>query len=200
GVIVGIQRFDLSVALDVGAALLRAALVLGVVVTGGGLIELGSVQLVSWIAAGFATAWVGLRSYPDLRLRPQWSGPHVRQICSCGGFAFAAQLSTTLVDRAGVMVVGAFLPMVSVTIFAIASGLVDYGRALAGGIRTTLPPLASSLEALGQTEGLRDLISRSARYCTMLVLPMAVAFVVRGASFISLWLGHQYGGPSGVRI
>jgi O-antigen/teichoic acid export membrane protein len=197
GVIVGVQRFDLICALDVGTALLRASLVLGVIVTGGGLVELAGIQLVSWIAGGILTAWVSLRIYPQLRLRPEWSWPHLRLIFSYGGYAFAAQLSTAVIDQSGVIVIGAFLPMAAVTVFAIASGLVDYVRALAGGIRTTLPPLASALEARGQGQELKDLMLSGARYCTMLVLPIATVFALRGSSFIGLWMGAEYGAPSG---
>jgi O-antigen/teichoic acid export membrane protein len=96
-----------------------------------------------------------------------------------------------------VIIIGAFLPMAAVTVFAIASGLVDYVRVLAGGIRTTLPPLASAMEARGQRQELQDLMLSSARYCTMVVLPIATIFALRGSSFIGLWMGAEYGGPSG---
>jgi len=197
GVIVGLQRFDLICALDVGTALLRAALVLRVIVAGGGLVELASIQLVSRIAGGLLTAWVSLRFYPQLRLRPEWSWPHLRLIFSYGGYSFGAQLSAAVIDRSGVIIIGAFLPMTAVTVLAIASGLVDYARILAGGIRTTLPPLASALEARGRRQELQDLMLWGARCCTMLVLPIAATFALRGSSFIGLWMGAEYGGPAG---
>jgi O-antigen/teichoic acid export membrane protein len=197
GVIVGVQRFDLICVLDVGTALLRATFVLGVIVAGGGLVELASIQLVSLIAGGILTTWVSLRIYPQLRMRPEWSWPHLRLIYSYGGYAFAAQLSTAVIDWSGVIIIGAFLPMAAVTGFAIASGLVDYARALAGGIRSTLPPMASAMEARGQRQELQDMMLSGARYCTMLVLPIATVFALRGSSFIGLWMGAEYGGPSG---
>ena len=95
------------------------------------------------------------------------------------------------------IVIGAFMPMAAVTVFAIASGLIDYARALVAGIRTTLAPRASALEGRGQGEALRDLVLDGARYCTLLVLPIAVTFALRGSSFIGLWMGPAYGGPSG---
>jgi O-antigen/teichoic acid export membrane protein len=197
GVIVGLQRFDLICVLDVGTALLRASLVLGVIVAGGGLAELAGVQLVSSIAGCLLTAWVSLRTYPQLRLRPELSRPHLRLIFSYGGYAFAAHLSAAVISRSGVIIIGVFLPMTAVTVFAIASGLVDYARALAGGVRTTLPPLASAMEARGQRQELQELMLGSARYCTMLLLPVATIFALRGSSFIGLWMGAEYGGPSG---
>lgn len=121
----------------------------------------------------------------------------MRLILSYGGYAFVAQLASSVIDRAGVIVIGAFLPMTAVTVFAIASGLIDYARALVGGIRTTLAPRASALEGRGQRDALRALALQGARYCTLLVLPIAATFALRGSSFIGLWMGAEYGGPSG---
>jgi O-antigen/teichoic acid export membrane protein len=87
--------------------------------------------------------------------------------------------------------------MTAVTIFGIASGLVDYARALVGGIRTTLAPRASALEGGGQGEALRALALQGARYCTLLAIPIAATFVLRGSSFITLWMGDAYGEASG---
>ncbi|HEU4371530.1 MAG TPA: flippase [Methylomirabilota bacterium] len=197
GVLVGLQRFDLVCAADVVAVLVRGALVLGVIAYGGGLVELASAQLLASLVGVLFTAWMGVRSYPGLRLRPAWSRPHLRLIVSYGGSVFVAHLAGSIIDRAGVIVLGAFLPMTAVTVFAIASGLIDYARALAGGIRTTLAPRASALEGRGRQDALRALTLQGARYCTLLVLPIAATLALRGSSFIGLWMGAEYGGPAG---
>lgn len=197
GVIVGLQRFDLTCGVDVATALVRAALVLGVITYGGGLVELAVAQFVASVAGALFTLWLALRILPGLRLRPTWSPSHLRLIVSYGGYAFVAQLASSVIDRASVIVIGAFLPMTAVTVFAIASGLIDYARALMGGIRTTLAPRASALEGRGQRDALRALALQGARYCTLLALPIAATFALRGSSFIGLWMGAEYGGPSG---
>jgi len=197
GVIVGLQRFDLVCVVDVVTTLVRAALVLGVVAHGGGLVELACAQFLASLVGALLTVRLGLRIHPGLRLRPSWSRPQARLIVSYGGYAFVAQLASSSIERAGVIVLGAFLPMTAVTVFAIAGGLVDYARALAGGIRTTLAPRASVLEGGGQREALQALTLQGARYCTLLILPMAATFVLRGSTFIGLWMGPAYGGPSG---
>jgi O-antigen/teichoic acid export membrane protein len=197
GVIVGLQRFDLVCVVDVATTLLRAALVVGVVAGEGGLVALACAQLLATLAGALGTAWLGLRIYPGLRLRPTWSRPHLRLILSYGGYTFVGHLAGSVIDRAGVIVLGVFLPMTAVTTFAIAGGLIDYARALVGGIRTTLAPQASALEGRGQHDALRDLALRGARYCTLLAVPIAATLALRGSSFIGLWMGAAYGGPSG---
>jgi O-antigen/teichoic acid export membrane protein len=197
GVLIGRQRFDLAGRIDVVATLVRAALVLAVVTYGGGLIALAVVQFVASLISSGATAWLALRIHPELRQRPSWGRPHLRLIVSYGGYSFVAQIGTSIVDRAGVILAGVFLPMTAVAVFAIASALIDYARALVGGIRTTLAPQASALEGQGQRGALHDLTVRGVRYCSLLVLPIAITFALRGSTFIGLWMGPEYGGPSG---
>jgi O-antigen/teichoic acid export membrane protein len=197
GVLVGLQRFDVVSGVDVAVTLTRAALVLGVVATNGGLVALASAQLLASLTAALLTAWLARRIYPALRLRPSWNGPHLRRLVSYGGHAFAAQLAGFVLDRAGVIVVGAFLPMAAVTLLAIATALIDYARSLVGGLRTTLAPRASALEGRGEDTALSELVLRGARYCTLLALPIAATYALRGASFVELWMGETYGRPSG---
>jgi O-antigen/teichoic acid export membrane protein len=197
GVLIGRQRFDLAGRIDVAATLVRAALVLAVVASDGGLVALAVVQFVASLTSSVATAWLALRIHPELRRRPSWGRPHLRLIVSYGGYSFVAQIGTSIVDRAGLILVGVFLPMTAVAVFAIASALIDYARVLVGGIRTTLAPQASVLEGQGQRGGLHDLTLRGIRYCSLLVLPIAITFALRGSTFIGLWMGYEYGGPSG---
>jgi O-antigen/teichoic acid export membrane protein len=197
GVLVGLQRFDLVGVAEVSATLVRAALVLGVIAAGGGLVALAVAQLEASLVGMLLTAALGLRVHPALRRRPTPSAEHLRRLVAYGGPTFVAQLAASLIDRAGVLVLGAFLPMTVVTVFAIAAGLVDYARALVGGIRTTLAPRASALEGGGRRGALADLALQGARYCTLLALPIAATFVLRGGAFIGLWMGAPYAGPSG---
>ena len=197
GVIVGLQRFDLIFVVDVSATVVRATLVLTIIRTGGGLIALAGAQLLAALTAAVLTAVLGRRLHPGLRLRPAWSRSHAQLIVSFGGYAFLAQLASSLIERSGVLLLGVLGPVTAVTVFAIAASLIDYVRALAGGIRTTLAPRASALEGLGHAEALRALTLQGARYTSLLVLPIAVTFAVRGASFIGLWMGETYAPRSG---
>jgi O-antigen/teichoic acid export membrane protein len=65
------------------------------------------------------------------------------------------------------------------------------------GISTTLLPKASAIEAAGQRPELQQLLLRASRYATLVILPIAVTFLLRGHSFIALWMGASYATPSG---
>ena len=62
---------------------------------------------------------------------------------------------------------------------------------------TTFTPLASSFEAQGNYENLRRLVIHGTRAALLISLPIQVALFFRGHTFIRLWMGEQYAGPSG---
>lgn len=58
-------------------------------------------------------------------------------------------------------------------------------------------PQASALEAQGDFPGVRRALVSGAGYATMVILPMAATFLIRGKSFIGLWMGSEYAWLSG---
>ena len=73
----------------------------------------------------------------------------------------------------------------------------SYGRNVIAGISRTMTPLASSLEAQRDQAELQRVMLTGAGYATMVTLPIAVTFLLRGAPFISLWMGPEYADLSG---
>jgi len=65
------------------------------------------------------------------------------------------------------------------------------------GISTTMTPRVSALEGAGDLDGARRAALRGARIATLVHLPIVVTFLLRGETFIGLWMGHAYAEPSG---
>jgi O-antigen/teichoic acid export membrane protein len=62
---------------------------------------------------------------------------------------------------------------------------------------TTFIPLASGLDASGRSDDLQKLLLRGTQAALGLVLPICVTLLLRGKTFIGLWMGHQYSEVSG---
>jgi O-antigen/teichoic acid export membrane protein len=140
-------------------------------------------------------AW---RLYPQLSIHyilSDWA--NARLILSFGSHLFLLNVSSYLIIGTDALVIGAFLPVAMVTFFMIAGNLITYSRALVNGISNTVSPLASSLDAAGNQDKIKRLAVDGPRYATMLVLPIVITFALRGKTFIGLWMGHEYAGPSG---
>lgn len=198
GILVGLQKFELSNLIEVLSTGLRAAVIVVALYNGEGLVALGCIQLFFSVATGVANTWVSLRSYPRLQIRIHncdWQ--HLRLIFSFSFYAFLIFVFDYIVMYTDSVVIGAFLPVNLITFFAIAASLVSYARVVVSGISRTAAPLASALEAEGDERKLQGVVLDGARYATALVLPIGLTFMVRGKSFIGLWMGPGYAEPSG---
>jgi O-antigen/teichoic acid export membrane protein len=62
----------------------------------------------------------------------------------------------------------------------------------------TFVPAASTYEAAGDTASLLMLYKNGTRATLMISLPILITFIVRGPSFIGLWMGPEYAHSSGI--
>ena len=198
GVLVGLQRFELHNSIALGAAALRAICIVLALRSGMGLISLALIQLGSTIVE-LILGFVWSRTlYPEVRIATdQFRRTHVSLILSFGVYAFLLVVSNYLIYYTDALVIGAFLPVSMVTFFAIAGNLTLYARELVSGFSRIMTPMASKLEAESELEGLSETALKAARYCSTAVLPIFVTFIIRGHSFIGLWMGPTYADLSG---
>jgi O-antigen/teichoic acid export membrane protein len=198
GVLVGLQRFELHNAIALGATALRAVSIVLALRSGMGLISLALIQLGSTIVELLLGFVYSRKLYPEVRLAiDQFRRTHVSLIFSFGVYAFLLLVSNYLIYYTDALVIGAFLPVSMVTFFAIAGNLTLYARELVGGFSRIMTPMASKLEVESDREGLSETALKAARYCSMAVLPIFVTFMIRGHSFIGLWMGPAYAELSG---
>jgi O-antigen/teichoic acid export membrane protein len=106
-------------------------------------------------------------------------------------------LSTQVIYYTDALVIASFLPIGFLTFYAIAGSLVEYARTLTRAMSYATSPMASALEGVGDHERVRRLLTTNAKLSMLILMPVAITFLVRGASFIGLWMGPSYTGPSG---
>jgi O-antigen/teichoic acid export membrane protein len=198
GVLVGLQRFDLVNAIEIVSALFRAVAVVVALSAGKGLLALAFIHLALAVATTLVYAWTDFRLYPELEFRlGKYDRQHLKLIFSFSAYAFLLQVSFLLISYTDSVVIGIFLPVSAVTFFVIAGNLITYSRGLISGISTTMTPLTSALETQGHKGELQRVVLKGTRYTTLIILPIALTFLLRGTSFIALWMGPEYAGLSG---
>ena len=198
GVITSLQRFDLVNRVEILNLTLRSLAIFLALRSGGGVVALGVIQLISSLGVGLVLARTAFRLYPELELqlgKPDWQ--RLSLIFSFSIYAFIVHISLQLIWYTDSVVIGAFLSVGMVAFFAIASNLLGYARTLLSSIAHTLTPMASSLEAVGKEDELRRLTMTASCYATVVMLPIAVTFMIRGKTFISLWMGRDYADLAG---
>jgi O-antigen/teichoic acid export membrane protein len=84
-----------------------------------------------------------------------------------------------------------------VTYYAIALSLCSYVSQAVNSMGATFVPAASTYEAAGDTNNLLMLYKNGTRATLAVSLPILIALMVCGRSFIGLWMGPQYSQRSG---
>ncbi len=198
GVLVGLQRFDLTNGIEIVNNVLRAAAIVVFLQMGYGIVTLALIQLGFTLARLAASVWLARRLYPELRINyGHADGSGIRLIFSFSVFSFLLHVSGSLIYASDNVVIGAFLPVSAVTFYAIGGNLAEYTRTLVSGISQTMTPLASSTDAKKDHKLLEKVVLFSSRAGTMAVLPIALTLTIRGSTFVSLWMGPQYAELSG---
>ena len=198
GIVVGMQQFDWLNAVNIVLAVVQAIAIVLLLHAGGGLVELALAQLGVTLLRGGMSAWLSRRVYPQVRFRTTlWSRPHLGIIFSFGITSALIQAAGAVVNYADAVVIGSFLPVATITFFAIASTMTDYVRAILSGISHTLTPMVAALPGEDRRDDVAKVILRGARIASLVVLPIVVTFELRGASFIRIWMGPEYAEVAG---
>lgn len=193
-VLSAINRFDLLSYLAMGQTVLRAVGVLWLLHTGHGLISMAIWDFVTVTIAGVATCVLVLRVYPASRARAQRPPrPLMRSLFSYSFTTFLLMVAFQVVINTDSLVIGAFLSVSLVTYYTIGSSLVSYTTSVATSVSTMFMPMASRLDASGASDELRRMLFRGTQGMLGLVLPIATVLVIRGGTFITLWMGPAYG-------
>ncbi len=198
-VLSALNRYDLQNYVSLTQTVVRVIAVVAVLRTGHGIVAIAACELVAALVGNMLLVWVARRLYPELRIqlnRPKRET--LRKIWSYSSYAFLTTIAVQLVYQTDNMVVGAFVSASAVTYYAIANSLCRYAGQVIGSINNTFTPAASTYEAAGDTASLLMLYRNGTRATIMVSLPMMITLIVRGSSFIGLWMGPQYSHSSGV--
>jgi O-antigen/teichoic acid export membrane protein len=84
-----------------------------------------------------------------------------------------------------------------VTLYSIAGSLAMYSGQVSSAMGSTFIPMASGMDAAGQTKNLQRLLLRGSQAALGLMLPIGITLLLRGKTFIGLWMGPQYSQTSG---
>lgn len=197
GVVAGLQRFDIISGIEIVVTTIRTAAVIIALNSGAGLEALAWIHFGGSVLSGLAARYFAVRIYPELRL--DFSGsllPRIRQVLTFSIFLSAIHVLGAIIYYTGTLVIATMLPIAAVTLYAIAGNLCDYGTKFASAVSRTITPRVSALASRGGV-GMAGEVLGAARVATLITAPMAATFILRGESFIDLWMGPEFGVPAG---
>jgi O-antigen/teichoic acid export membrane protein len=197
-VLSGINRFDVTSSISVSQTLARALGVLLILRSGHGLVTLAYWEFAIGLVGSIVTWGAAVKTYPPCHLR--LSRPDIatlRMIWSYSFKTFIIIIAVQIVFYTDNIVVGAFLSVGAVTLYSIAGSLAMYSGQVSSAMGATFIPMASGLDAAGKTKDLQKLLLRGTQAALGLMLPIGITLLLRGKTFIGLWMGPQYSETSG---
>jgi O-antigen/teichoic acid export membrane protein len=197
GVLTGLERFDIHCVLEIFVTSVRTLAIIVALREGYGLVALAVIQLSASIL-NCIVFWTAVRKlYAELRIR-LWVplGPQMRTILSFSASLTVLYALDQIIYYSDTAVIGAFLPIEAVTFFAIAGNLCVYAKAMPKALSFLMTPRVSVLTSIG-SDRVGAEIRAVAKLATLVSAPIALTFLLRGESFITLWMGPAYGPLSG---
>lgn len=192
------HRFDVLSSISAVQTLARAGGVILILRSGHGLVALAYWEVTIALFGAVATIGMALKLFPPCRVRIERPDMAILKIIWSYSFTtFIILIAVQVVMNTDNLVVGAFLSVGMVTFYSIGGSLMAYSWQVVSAISATFTPLASGLEARGQSEELQRLLLRGTQAMLGIALPISLALVLRGKTFIGLWMGVQYREISG---
>jgi O-antigen/teichoic acid export membrane protein len=194
-VLQGLQRFDLSNIVGiVGMAVFTIATV-SVLLLGGGLLGMVAVNIPITLIMQIPAIWLVYRTAPELRFG--WGGARrelARRVFSFSSALVVINLASQVQTQTDEIVIGAFLPVASVTPYSIARRLSGIPQLLTNQFMKVLLPLASHLNARDERQQLRSLYLMGTRLTLAIDVPLVCGLLVLGRAFLGVWVGPEYAG------
>ncbi|HWB32285.1 MAG TPA: oligosaccharide flippase family protein [Acidobacteriaceae bacterium] len=193
-----LHRYDLRSIVTLTELTIRAGGVVLVLRSGHGIVAIACCELLTAIVGKSLLAYLARKAYPELRIGLNRPAKDVlRRIWSYSMYAFLITIGVQIVYQTDNLVVGAFVSATAVTFYSIGNSLCRYTEQMVTAMTTTFTPAASSYEAAGDVYSLRSLYFNGTRATMAITLPVTVTLIIRGGSFIAVWMGPQYSHISG---
>ena len=198
GVLMGLHKFYVMARLNMAVTIVRATLWYLFLTNGYGLIAVALVQFTMTLAQNLLVLYLCRRNLPYLVIKPAWPAKaEAVKLLNYGKYVLISNVGNKLAFATDSLVIGTFLPISALTYYAIGGSLIEQMRTFTASMATVLNPMSSSLQARRETGVLADIVLKGTRASVMLGLPLCVGFIFLGRTFIGLWMGAEYAGPSG---
>ena len=193
GALAAYQRYDLLAASNIGLVVATTLVVLGIVLTGGGLVALAlGTGLVS--LPFHVVRWRILRRLqPDLRLSTRLVERRgIKKTAALSWWFLVIDVSVTVILRVDLVVVGLLFGVRAVAVYAVGAKAAQlFGNALIGLMQVYFPH-ASSLARQGRRDQLRLLVTDGTRAALILCVPLATVLLLLSHDAIRAWVGTGY--------
>lgn len=192
GVVNGFQRYNVNSGVSIVSSVAVAAVNVAILKAGYGLVPL----VLATTAVRVATYFVYWRNachiYPALRLSPSFfRRDRLRELMGFSVYSLLIDVGYRLNYQVDQLVIGTFLGVTPIAIWAPASRIVTSTQQLTNQLNSVLFPVVVDSDAVARGDRLRRIFLHGTRLSLAMVLPIGVTLVVLADPLIHAWIGAR---------
>ena len=193
GILSAHMRHDLLTVISTAVFLVRAALIVLFLQKGFGVLALALISSGASLAEYSFMLALSKKVFPQLALKPSlFRKSMVRKLFGYSIYAFIGRIADYLRFRVDDFVIGAFVGLSAITVYAVAIRLMDYFTQFIVSAVGFMSPLFSQYEGAGDAEAIRQRFLDVTRISVVLAVFIGSSLLFYGQAFIERWVGPEF--------
>lgn len=188
----GMQRYEISAVIEIANLIVKSVLIYFFLKSGYGLM---SIALITFILELFGKlAYVLFLAHLKIGLEVKiayFEVSFLKRIFHYSIISFFVSIASKMMRYTDNVIIAAAVSISDISVYGVASRLVQYMQELVKNATNVLSPAASHADVTGSAS-LRKMALYSSKYTTILIAPIAIGFYLIGDSFFLLWLGKGF--------
>jgi O-antigen/teichoic acid export membrane protein len=192
-VVYGFQRYYLNNGVSIGVSVIVAAVNIGVLGAGHGLVALvAATTVVRLLSLGFF-AMNAYRVFPGLRVRPTlFRRERLKEVTGFSVYMLVLDWSAKLNYSADALIIGAVLNTVAVAVWTVAQRLSQVSQQLTNQLNDALFPLVVDSDAAHQNRRLQVIMTQSTKWSLACAAPLCIGLITLADPLIHAWVGSGF--------
>lgn len=189
----GLQRYDVVNLIEVSGTIVTAVATVLVLLNGGGLVALVTVNILGTVAIFGPAAWMVQRLDPQLRVSLRgFQRPYLRRVLQYSWPLFVSETAVRLQTKTDEITIGIWFVVSAITPYALAKKLSDVPLILTKQLVKVFLPMASELSAQADRGRLRRLYLKGSHLTLLLSLPLCVTLSLLAQQLLTIWIGASF--------
>lgn len=191
GLLMGVQRYDLTSKLSAGSNLVMIVIIVLALVQGGGLLEITVITACFAIATFLLYWFVAVRVVPDWKPSLRFHFGIFRELFDFSGYLFVSRLSDLFHQYFLRFLLGALLGPSAVTHYTVALKLIGALGGFFTQAFSVLFPFASELRAKDRTDSLRQVYLAASKVFCSLSFPFMITLAIFARPVLEVWINAE---------
>ncbi len=194
-VVNGFQRYYFNNIVSISTSLLVAAVNVGVLSAGHGLVTLVAATTAVRVFTLGIFAWNAYRAFPGLRVRPSlFRRERLREVSGFSVYMFVLDCAAKVNYSSDSMVIGAMLSTTAIAVWAVAQRLSVLAQQLTGQLNDALFPNVVDSHAGDRHDRLQLILLHGTKLSLALAAPLCFGLMAVADRLILSWVGPQFSG------